>query len=267
MPGAPPAGKAQGGQRGTDATDCDCRIIVPFGWFLSKRTTQTNNWENVMRKAVLVVIVLLIAALLVWYFTRVQGSGIAKTETREVHGVSAISFTGVGRVVVEQGTTESLTVTADDNILPLLETQVNDGTLVIGVKSNNIFNTGFNPRTPIEFKVVVKELTRIALIGAGDANVRKLKTDKLDVSITGVGNLTISGSTDHLNVTLSGTGTFQGEDFAAKSANVTCSGTGNAVVKVSEKLDANVSGVGSIEYIGNPQVTEKVSGIGQVKKR
>jgi hypothetical protein len=220
-----------------------------------------------MRKALLVVIGLLTAAILVWYFTSVQGSGIAKTETRELNGFSAISFTGLGKVVVEQGTTESLTVTADDNVLPLLETQVKDGTLVIGVRSNTIFNTGFNPKTPIEFKITGKDLTRFALVGAGNADLMKLKTEKLDIDMTGVGNLTAGGSTDHLNLTLSGTGTFQGDDLAAKTANVTCSGVGNAIVKVSEKLKANVSGVGSIEYIGNPQVTEKVSGIGQVKKR
>src|SRR5215208_2438155 len=98
-----------------------------------------------MRKALLVVVGLLIVALLFWYFTSVRGSGIAKTETREVNGFSAISFNVIGKVVVTQGKTQSLTVTADDNILPLLETQVNDGTLVIGVKSNTIFNTGFHP--------------------------------------------------------------------------------------------------------------------------
>jgi hypothetical protein len=220
-----------------------------------------------MRKALLVVLGLVIVLFLVWYFTSVQGSGIAKTEDREVQGFSAISFTGVGNVVVEQGSAEALTVTADDNILPLLETRVKDGTLVIGVMSNTIFNTGFNPRTPIEFKIAVKDLTRFALIGAGNADLRKLKTEKLDVNMTGVGNLTADGSTDHLNLTLSGTGTFHGDDLAAKTANVTCSGVGNAVVKVSGKLNATVSGVGSIEYLGNPQVTEKVSGVGEVKKR
>jgi len=215
----------------------------------------------------LVAVGLLTAAILAWYFASVQGSGVAKTEAREAHGFSAISFTGVGRVVVEQGSTESLTVTADDNILPLLETQVNDGTLVISVKSNKIFDAGFHPKTPIEFKIVVKDLTKIALTGAGNADVVKLQTERLDANMTGVGNLALRGSADHLNVTLSGAGTFQGEDFAAKTANVTCSGVGNAVVNVSEKLDASVSGVGSIEYVGDPRVTEKVSGLGHVKKR
>jgi hypothetical protein len=220
-----------------------------------------------MRKALLVVIGLLTVAIAAWYFTSAQGSGIAKTETREVHGFSAISFTGAGRLIVEQGPTESLTVTADDDVVPLLETEVNDGTLVIGVKRHNIFNFGFRTRTPIEFKVVVKDLTRVALTGAGDADLIELETKKLDVTMTGVGSLTAGGSADHLTVTLSGSGSFQGEDFATKTATVTCSGVGNAVVNVSEKLDASVSGVGSIEYIGTPQVTEKVSGIGKVKKR
>jgi hypothetical protein len=39
------------------------------------------------------------------------------------------------------------------------------------------------------------------------------------------------------------------------------------VINVSEQLDAAVSGVGSVEYIGSPQVRESVRGVGMVKKR
>jgi hypothetical protein len=33
---------------------------------------------------------------------------------------------------------------------------------------------------------------------------------------------------------------------------------------VSEELDAEISGVGSVEYIGDPTVKQNVNGVGQV---
>ena len=40
-----------------------------------------------------------------------------------------------------------------------------------------------------------------------------------------------------------------------------------AVVKVSRELNADISGIGSVEYIGSPQVTQEVSGVGSIKQR
>jgi hypothetical protein len=49
----------------------------------------------------------------------IKGSGVSKTESRKVEKFNAIVL-DVGSLTVEQTGTESLTVTADDNVLPLL---------------------------------------------------------------------------------------------------------------------------------------------------
>ena len=193
----------------------------------------------------------------------VIGSGTAKTESREFGGFTAIHFSGVGKLVVEQTGKESLSVTADDNIVPLLDSSVSDGTLHLGVKSGDTIS----PKTPIEFKVGVKDLSKVIVSGAGNTDIKQLKTDKLDVSISGVGNVTAAGSADNLKLVISGTGNFNGEKFAVKRASVACDGVGNAVVDVSDSLDAKISGVGSIEYLGKPEVKQSVTGVGSVKKR
>jgi len=51
------------------------------------------------------------------------------------------------------------------------------------------------------------------------------------------------------------------------TARVGISGTGSAHVRVSEQLDARVSGVGSIVYSGNPSVRKSVSGVGRISQR
>jgi hypothetical protein len=70
-----------------------------------------------------------------------------------------------------------------------------------------------------------------------------------------------------LDLSLSGVGSFNGEDLKVKQAKVRNKGVGSAVVNVSEQLDASILGLGSIEYIGSPQVTESVKGLGEIKKR
>ena len=55
---------------------------------------------------------------------RVVGSGTAATESRSVSDFRGVSVSGVGQVILENTGTESLTITAEDNIMPLLESEV-----------------------------------------------------------------------------------------------------------------------------------------------
>jgi Putative auto-transporter adhesin, head GIN domain len=192
-----------------------------------------------------------------------RGSGIVKTESRQVAEFSSISFKSEGRVTVQQTGKESLTIHAEDNLLPLLESRVADRTLYLGT----VNNTDINPTKTIEFVVEVKSLESLNINGVGSIEVKNLQGKRLSISLDGVGSTTIAGSSDVLDLSLSGVGSFQGEKFKTKQATVRNSGVGSAVVNVSEQLNATVSGVGSIEYIGSPQVRESVRGIGIIKKR
>ncbi len=193
----------------------------------------------------------------------VRGSGIVKTESRSVAGFSSISFQSEGRVTVQQTGKESLTISAEDNLLPLLESRVADRTLYLGT----VNNTDINPTKTIEFVVEVKSLESLNIKGVGSVDVKDLQGKRVSVSQDGVGSTAIAGSVDVLDLTLAGVGSFQGEKLKTKQATVRNSGVGSAVVNVSEQLDATLSGVGSVEYIGSPQVKESVQGVGTVKKR
>ncbi len=193
----------------------------------------------------------------------IRGSGIVKTESREVPGFSSISFKSVGRVKVQQTGKESLTISAEDNILPLLESRVKDRILYLSIANDS----SFVPTKPIEFVLEVKSLESLNIDGVGSIEAKGIQGKRLAVAMDGVGKVTIAGSADLLDLTLSGVGSFKGEEFKTKQATVRNSGVGSAVVNVSDRLDATVSGVGSVEYIGSPQVRESVEGVGKVKKR
>ncbi len=193
----------------------------------------------------------------------IRGSGVFKTDSREVTTFSSISFKSVGKLKVLQNGKESLTIIAEDNILPILKSHVSDKTLYI----NNVNESSINSTKPIEFVVEVRNLENLAAKAVGSIEVNGIQGKRLSVSLDGVGSMAIAGNVDVLELELIGVGSFDGQALKAKQALVRNKGVGSAVVNVSEQLNASVSGLGSIEYVGSPQVTESVKGLGGIKKR
>lgn len=192
------------------------------------------------------------------------GSGNSVTEDRAVSGINAVSLLNSGKLIVQYGTTESLSITADDNILPLLTSDVVNGHLTLSSKPN----TSISTRSGIVYLLTVKNLQAIEVAGSGDAIVSAVNGNDLNATVTGSGSLTVDGAIKRQTVTLTGSGDYNGTNLSSHQASVTCSGSGSATVKVSESLKVHITGSGSVGYIGDPQITEKVvTGSGALHKR
>ncbi|HEX9388816.1 MAG TPA: DUF2807 domain-containing protein [Anaerolineales bacterium] len=191
-----------------------------------------------------------------------RGSGNVISQTREVSGFEAVSVAYPAQVLIKQGNAESLKIEADDNLLPNLKTQVKNGTLEIFYKREN--GKHVNPTKTVKITIVVKDLKNVDFTSAGELTVENLKTDALDVSLSGAGSSTASGTADDLNLTISGFGDFKGADLHSQDARVDISGAGSATVWVDNDLNAQISGAGSISYYGSASVTKQVSGVGGV---
>jgi hypothetical protein len=166
-------------------------------------------------------------------------------------------------VVIEQGAVESLTVTGDDNILSYIETEVRGSTLVLGEKSG----VSLSPSKDIVFKVTLKKLDALDISGSGAAEAKGLRNAKMKIDVSGSGEVSAEGAADDLDISISGSGRFRGDGLKSKRASIDISGSGRAVVASSETLNATVGGSGSIEYIGDPQVHQDISGSGSIRKR
>lgn len=193
----------------------------------------------------------------------VRGSGDVVTEEREVSGFTSISLQGVGELVIDQTGSESLTVTADDNLLPYIETQVRGRELIITIQED----TTLSDITELTFHVTVDSLDSLELTGAGDVELLHLENDTWDVNLSGAGNITVSGQVDTQTIVISGAGSYNGEALISQAASIENSGAGMAIVQVSDSLNVNISGLGSVEYIGDPTVEQTITGLGTVHQR
>jgi hypothetical protein len=211
----------------------------------------------------------------------VSGSGNIITENRTVSNFDKISLEGSGQLTLIQGETESLTIVAEDNILPLLESEVRDRTLYLGTKENSSFIT----TEPIRYTVTMIDISGLSVAGSadivaavvdavnlvidvsgsGEINIGQLTADTLTASISGSANMVIAGEIDSQDVTVSGSGDYEAGELDSNGADVTVDGSGKAVVWVNQSLTANVSGSGNIEYFGTPDtVIENIDGSGEI---
>jgi len=197
-------------------------------------------------------------------FNAIDGSGKVVTESRPVAGFTAVHLRGTGRVVIDQTGTESLTITTDDNLLPHIQSEVKGNTLELGQKEGM---TSLRPTNDIVFTLHVKTLEALDISGSGSAEAKGLNPDSLRIEISGSGAVSAQGTAKDLNLTISGSGAYEGAQLASKRATVQVSGSGDAVIAPSETLIADVTGSGSIAYVGDPKVTEHITGSGAVLKR
>lgn len=212
-----------------------------------------------------------------------RGSGKVVTENRPVSNFHRLSLSGMGEVNITQGTTESLTVETDDNIMPIITTTVSNGTLNIGY-DNSRGNISLNP-TRLVFTLQVINLDDVEISGAGNITAPSLKSDTLTlgssgagninlanvqtktvtVNVSGVGNMVLTGQADSQNAQLNGLGNYNAGDLKTSNATVGLSGAGNATVWATDTLNVQISGAGGVSYYGSPQIKQSISGVGAVK--
>jgi len=213
----------------------------------------------------------------------VRGSGNVISEDRAVSGFSKVSVSGSGNLFLEQGDEESLTIEAEDNILPLIITEVSGNTLKIGFKTG----TSISTIKSIEFHLKVKELDSISASGSGTINCSDLSTENLsirtsgsrmadisnlkatsiDINSSGSGNITLAGTTDSQNIESSGSFKYFAEDLKSSSCVINSSGSCNLLVNVSDDLNIKASGSVKVTYIGTPTITQKTSGSATIKSK
>jgi hypothetical protein len=212
-----------------------------------------------------------------------SGSGKSKTESRHVSGFSSVVISSVGELDIQQTGTESLSITADDNVLPKLTSDVVNGVLQLGVKPNTSIQTNH----PVQYHLTVKNLDGITVSGTADVTMPKLTTNTLSVEVSGsgtisvyslsaqsarinmpgAGDITLQGQAQSQQVTIAGAGNYHGDRLTTASAVVQVSGAGDATVHITQSLDATVSGAGDIIYSGSPsQVKSTVTGSGSITK-
>ena len=106
----------------------------------------------------------------------------------------------------------------------------------------------------------------LSISGSGDIDL-DIETGDVEVSISGSGDIKLAGKCDLVDVRISGSGKFDAREMVAKSCEIKIAGSGTCYVHATESIESKVSGSGDIYYLGDPkQVNNSSAGSGKIKK-
>jgi hypothetical protein len=190
------------------------------------------------------------------------GSGRSATEERAVAGFSGIVLSLPARVDVIQGAGEGVRITADDNVLPEIESVVERGILKLRLRHrlDSIRNA------KVFVRVSAKRLESLSVAGSGEIHAPALEARRLAVAIAGSGDVRLAGRAEALEVNISGSGSVAASKLDTQRAKVSIAGSGDAVVWARAALAGNVAGSGDIRYYGDPAVEKSIVGSGTVRR-
>jgi len=192
----------------------------------------------------------------------IVGSGVLASESRPVSPFTTVSVSVPARVVIVQSGTERLSITAEDNILPLVRTDVVGGRLVLALAPA----PSLNITRGIVIEISARALSAIDATGATSVELTGLEADVFSLQISGASEVMASGTVRQLELHESGAVRCLLERLVARSAVSDVSGTSYARLRIADSLNATASGVSAVEYYGDPVVVANVSGTSVVRR-
>ncbi len=239
------------------------------------------------------------------HFAGVQGSGRIISESRTVTDFNQVSICCGMQLTLKQGSPAALTVTADDNILPNIESVISNSALTVRFKqSTGVF--GYRTTKAIQVNVTMPTVQGVALSGGSAAEADNIETRTLQLTLSGGSHATINtlnadtlaldisggcgttiaklngktvsiqssgGSQTKISagvvtgqtIVTNGGGGYEAGGLQSETVNLTMSGGGTATIWATEALNVQLNGGSTARYYGTPKLTQNLSGGSQLK--
>ena len=185
-------------------------------------------------------------------------------------------------VLVNSGAKPGVKISGDDNLVPLIESVVRDGRLILRLNDNS----SISPKLPLVAEVVAGELDGVEVSGAAIAKVKGgakvnrfsasasgaaqvsvegLESPQVVARASGASHVVLSGSVASLKVDASGASQVKAEALQVEDAQVSISGASGVALRANKSVAGDVSGASRLEIHGSPaKNTVTTSGASQV---
>jgi hypothetical protein len=210
----------------------------------------------------------------------IKGSHNQITDKRQIGNFEKIDVSGGFVINMKQDSSNTLTVTADDNVMKYIRTEVS------GTKLRIFTRKDICGDKPIAIDLGVKNLKEIKgsgaveLVSEGRVAVQDLKLElsgasKVDMDLnaaniktkaSGATEINLKGQATSHDLHVSGAGKIFATDLVVGSYKIETSGAVNCKINVLKSLITNTSGASEIQYKGNPEtIKTHKSGASEIK--
>ncbi|MCK4664167.1 MAG: DUF2807 domain-containing protein [Bacteroidales bacterium] len=210
----------------------------------------------------------------------IRGNNNVITETRIINSFSELISTVSFNVYISLDTLNKITIEAEGNLIPYIETKISGDKLYIEIKENRCIRNNY----PIDINISVTEIDAVRLEGSGiivfndTININsfsasltgsgvitaKVISEHIDADIPGSGSIYFYGESIETNFNIPGSGNIKAYELIQDICHATITGSGNMYVFVNDLLDVSIYGSGNVYYRGNPDINSQITGSGKV---
>lgn len=210
---------------------------------------------------------------------RIEGNNHPTKEKRSISGYDQVNLSDDFQVEIVRDSIYSVTIDAEENLMPYIETETGGGVLHLGIEEHH----NIRPHYPIKVKVGMPELTGVRISGSGIITCDTFNTSqivaeisgsgtinlgihatKVIANISGSGDINLAGTSNEADMTISGSENIRALPLQTTNCTADISGSGNIYVSVSSALNVHISGSGNVYYSGNPAIDAHISGSGKI---
>lgn len=212
------------------------------------------------------------------------GNGKPSSENRTPGEFDAIGLAGSMALELRQGSPALVVVHGDSNLLPLLESVVDnhhalqlrwkDGAAVrpasrtwVEVTAPQIRAVSSAGSGDITIDAMKVARLAVSINGSGGVHAKALNNEQLSLAVAGSGSVSLAGRSTRLSIDLSGSSAIDAAEMRADDVSVSVAGSGGATVHAARTLAVSIVGSGDVTYGGEPTVQRAIAGTGQVRKR
>jgi len=230
---------------------------------------------------VMLLTLLLISDQAIAQWKSVRGNGKVVTQERKVSDFSGIKISCSADVFLKQGSSNAVSVRADENLLDMIETDVRGETLNIDI-DGNIRNVEV-----LEVYVTVSKLQKVVINGSGDIESENaisgmdfeiqingsgdveldLDVKNLETRINGSGDVEVSGVQGTFDLRVAGSGDFDAENLRLSEGYIQINGSGDVRLKGSADqifVSQSASGDVNLYSLSAEDVEATASGSGDI---
>ncbi len=194
----------------------------------------------------------------------VRGNGVQATEMRSLPSIKRVVVEGSIDILVNASadSAQSVRIVADQNLLPLIKTEVHDSTLRIYTDKS------YSTKLQITAEMCIPGFSGIAVEGSSTVRAKDIHCSSFEVHIDGSGDVDLRGLSQRLYTEINGSGDIAAANLASDNVQISINGSGDASVQALKRLEVTINGSGDVVYRGNPEhLVQNVNGSGSVTKK
>ena len=186
-------------------------------------------------------------------------------------------------LTIDEDLPSELTLATEGNIADAITITIDEDTKEIRIEGkskydyrtdNFIVQVGvplvavkINGAVELESNLPSVETFSLAINGAASGSLAFGQLDYLQVTINGACELILSGQCQEAELVVNGASSLDASQLATQDSEITVNGAGSCTIRVANTLNANVNGVGTIDYIGSPTVKKTIAGLGSISQK